>query len=90
MGGRNERLCAVKYRLGSGRISPQAGFEPATRKSEAGTARKPFLRPSTLQLFSNLTRGLYGNSQNVPGITTEQHSKYIFSTYPLAFFMKLK
>ena len=25
-----ERLCAMKRRLGSGRISPQAGFEPAT------------------------------------------------------------
>ena len=25
-----KRLCAMKRRLGSGRISPSAGFEPAT------------------------------------------------------------
>ena len=28
--GERERLCAMKRRLGSGRISPPAGFEPAT------------------------------------------------------------
>ena len=28
--GEHERLCAMKRRLGSGRISPPAGFEPAT------------------------------------------------------------
>ena len=28
--GEHERLCAKKRRLGSGRISPPAGFEPAT------------------------------------------------------------
>ena len=28
--GEHERLCAMKCRLGSGRISPSAGFEPAT------------------------------------------------------------
>ena len=26
----HERLCAMKCRLGSGRISPPVGFEPAT------------------------------------------------------------
>ena len=88
--GEHERLCAMKCRLCSGRISPQAGFEPATRWSEVGTARKPNLRPTTLPLFSNLTRGSYGNRQNVPRIKTEQYSKYIFNTNPLAFFMKLK
>ena len=87
--GEHERLCAMKCRLYSGRISPQAGFEPATRWSEVGTARKPKRRPTTLQLFSNLTRGSYGNRQNVPRIKTEQYSKYIFNTNPLAFFMKL-
>ena len=80
----------MKCRLGSGRISPQAGFEPATRWSEVRTARKPNLRPTTLPLFSYLTRGSYGNAQNVPSIKTEQYSKYIFNTNPLAFFMKLK
>ena len=28
--GEHERLCATKRLLGSGRISPTAGFEPAT------------------------------------------------------------
>ena len=65
----------MKCRLCSGRISPQAGFEPATRWSAVGTARKPNLRPTTLPLFSNLTRGSYGNRQNVPRIKTEQYSK---------------
>ena len=39
--GEHERLCAMKRRLGSGRISPTAGFEPVTRdpKSGALTAR---------------------------------------------------
>ena len=32
--GEHERLCAMKRRLGSGRISPPAGFEPATRGIE--------------------------------------------------------
>ena len=77
-------------RLCSGRTSPQAGFEPATRWFEVGTDRKPNLRPTTLPLFSNLTRGSYGNRQNVPRIKTEQYSKYIFNTNPLAFFVKLK
>ena len=84
--GEHDRLCVMKCCLCSGRISPQAGFEPATRWSEVGTARKPKLRPTTLPLFSNLTRGSYGNRQNVPRIKTEQYSKYIFNTNPLAFF----
>ena len=39
--GEHERLCAMKRRLGSGRISPPAGFEPATPWSKLGalTAR---------------------------------------------------
>ena len=36
--GEHERLCAMKRRLGSGRISPPAGFEPATPWSEVGSA----------------------------------------------------
>ena len=88
--GEHERLCAMKCRLCSGRIYPQAGFEPATRWSEVGTARKPNLRPTTLPLFSNLSRGSYGNRQNVPRIKTEQYSKYIFNINPLAFFYETK
>ena len=39
--GEHERLCAMKHRLGSGRISPPMGFEPVTPWSEVGalTAR---------------------------------------------------
>ena len=36
--GEHERLCAMKRRLGSERISPPAGFEPATLWSEVGSA----------------------------------------------------
>ena len=32
--GEHERLCAMKRRLGSGRISPPAGFEPVIRSRE--------------------------------------------------------
>ena len=32
--GKHERLCAMKRCLGSGRISPPVGFEPATRSRE--------------------------------------------------------
>ena len=34
--GEHERLCAMKRRLDSGRISPPAGFEPATRELKSG------------------------------------------------------
>ena len=40
--GEHERLCAMKCRLGSGRISPPAGFEPATSWTEAGRPRGRF------------------------------------------------
>ena len=36
--GEHERLCAMKCRLGSGRIPPPAGFKPATPWSEVGSA----------------------------------------------------
>ena len=39
----HERLCAMKRRLGSGRISPPAGFEPATRLSRLSASKVPFL-----------------------------------------------
>ena len=37
-GEHDERLCAMKRRLGSGRISPPAGFEPATPWFAVGSA----------------------------------------------------
>ena len=42
--GEHERLCAMKRRLGSGRISPPAGFEPATPWSEVGSANRSAMR----------------------------------------------
>ena len=45
--GEHERLCAMKRRLGSGRISPPAGFEPVTPWSEVGSANRSATR--TLQ-----------------------------------------
>ena len=47
--GEHERLCAMKRRLGSGRISPPAGFEPATPWSEVGSANRSAMR--TLQFM---------------------------------------
>ena len=38
--GEHERLCAMKHRLGSGRISPAAWFEPATLLPEVGSANR--------------------------------------------------
>ena len=43
--GEHERLCAMKHRLGSGRILPPAGFEPATPWSEVGSANRSATRP---------------------------------------------
>ena len=40
----HERLCAMKRRLGSGRISPPAGFEPATPWTEIGSANRSATR----------------------------------------------
>ena len=40
----HERLCAMKRRLGSGRISPPAGFEPATPWTEVGNANRSATR----------------------------------------------
>ena len=38
--GEHEMLCAMKRRLGSGRISPPTGFEHATPWSEVGRANR--------------------------------------------------
>ena len=40
----HERLCAMKCRLGSGRISPPAGFEPATPWTEVGSTNRSATR----------------------------------------------
>ena len=42
--GKHERLCAMKRRLGSGRISPQAWFKPATPWSEVWSANRSAMR----------------------------------------------
>ena len=42
--GETERLCAMKCRLGSRRISPPAGFEPATPLSEVWSANRSATR----------------------------------------------
>ena len=42
--GEHERLCAMKRRLGPGRISPPAGFEPATPWTEVGSANRSATR----------------------------------------------
>ena len=42
--GEYEKLCAMKRRLDSGRISPPAGFEPATPWSEVGSANRSATR----------------------------------------------
>ena len=42
--GEHERLCAMKRRLGLGRISPPAGFEPVTPWSEVGSANRSATR----------------------------------------------
>ena len=48
--GEHERLCAMKRRLGSGRISPPAGFEPATQWSEVGSANRS-ANPATTEYY---------------------------------------
>ena len=47
--GEHERLCAMKRRLGSGRISSPAGFEPATPWSEVGSANRSATRTLLFQ-----------------------------------------
>ena len=50
--GEHERLCAMKRRLGSGRISPPAGFEPTTPWSEVGSANCSATRMLPERLFA--------------------------------------
>ena len=54
--GEYEMLCAMKRRLGSGRISPPAGFEPATPRSEVGSANRSATRTLRIQwvFYNNL------------------------------------
>ena len=42
--GEHEMLCAMKRRLDSEKISPPAGFEPATPWSEVGSAYRSSTR----------------------------------------------
>ena len=60
----------MKRRLGSGRISPPAGFEPATPLSEVGSANRSttdasfIQRVVTLYMYVHLMT-LYGHFTNV-------------------------
>ena len=54
--GEHERLCAMKRRLGSGRISPPAGFEPATPRSEVGSANRSATRTLLSSKHNNALR----------------------------------
>ena len=73
--GEHERLCAMKRRLGSGRISPPAGFEPATPWSEVGSANRSATRtlPKNWKwkISRNLSNRLFYPKQNI--------LKFIFS-----------
>ena len=53
--GEHERLCAMKRRLGSGRISPPVGFEPATLWSEVGSDNHSAMWSPELS-FANKTK----------------------------------
>ena len=46
----HERLCAMKRHLGSGRISPPAGFEPATPWYEVGSTNRSATRTVQIQI----------------------------------------
>ena len=48
--GEHERFCAMKRRLGSGRISPPAGFEPAT----IGRGRSSLVYCSKLNVYLSI------------------------------------
>ena len=61
--GEHERLCAMKRRLDSGRISPPAGFEPATPWSEVGSAKRSATR--TLLHIIGEPKNKYGQQEQV-------------------------
>ena len=57
--GEHERPCAVKRRLGSERISPSAGFELETPRSEVGSAYRSATR--SLGILETLRVKIYAN-----------------------------
>ena len=69
--GEHERLCAMKRRLGSGRISPPAGFEPATPWSEVGSANRSATR--TLLLTCRNTSNAFITRASVYETLCPQH-----------------
>ena len=50
----HERLCAMKRHLGSGRISPPAGFKPATPWSKVGSADRSARRTLPYSWWSGM------------------------------------
>ena len=47
--GEHERLCAMKRRLGSGRISPPAGFEPVPDSKPQINNEENYETPNNIQ-----------------------------------------
>ena len=57
--GEHERLCAMKCCLGSGRISPPAGFEPGPPWSEVGSAHRSATRTLRINMQNRNRTPLY-------------------------------
>ena len=72
--GEHERLCAMTCRLGSRRISPPAGFEPATPWTEVGRANRSAMQTllgiKTVPRMTNNKAASWQNQQN--GMCTQQ------------------
>ena len=69
--GEHERLCAMKRRLGPGRISPPAGFEPATPWSEVGSAN----RSATPLEWGEIKRVVYVWRQTKPNVAASKNGR---------------
>ena len=67
-----ERLCTMKRRLGSGRISSAAWFEPVTPWSEVGSANRSATRTLHTKFKREATCDLFcRNTQSLPSLTLE-------------------
>ena len=77
--GEHERLCAMKRRLGSGRISPPAGFEPATPWTEVGSAN----RSATRTLLTCSGANIWGQMWDVTGCRINMFFNHFLLTWQL-------